>query len=165
MSNLTTTAYKPYVSTTGTYVTTTGTGGNSSWLLGGSLFDEIFRGELFDFPSLAKKTTQGYPVVDIYNTEDGTVLEFALAGFSREELSIDVLPEKSSITVKGEVAPAVEGASPDMRRIARRNFQKTYVDYGNVLDLLEARAEYTNGLLTITVPKKKEAPPVKVNIM
>tara|TARA_B100000676_G_C17615563_1_gene599053 strand:- start:40 stop:471 length:432 start_codon:yes stop_codon:yes gene_type:complete len=130
-------------------------------LLGRSIFDEIFNGELFDFPTVARRTTQGYPVADIYNVENATVLEFALAGFSREELSIDVQPDKSSLTVRAETSSEDSGES---RRIARRSFQKTYVNYDNNLDLGSAAAEFVNGLLTITIPRKEEVCPVTVEI-
>ena len=63
-------------------------------LLGRSIFDEIFNGDLFDFPAVARRTTQGYPVADMYNTEAGTILEFALAGFAKDDLSINVQPDK-----------------------------------------------------------------------
>ena len=132
-----------------------------SSLLGRSIFDEIFNGELFDFPAVARKTTQGYPVADIFNTEAGTVLEFALAGFSRDELSIDVQPDKSSLTVRAETSSEDNSES---RRIARRSFQKTYVNYDNNLDLSSVSAEFVNGLLTITIPRKEELCPVSVEI-
>lgn len=131
-------------------------------LLGRSIFDEIFNGELFDFPTVARRTTQGYPVADIYNVENATVLEFALAGFSREELSIDVQPDKSSLTVRAETSS--EDSESESRRIARRSFQKTYVNYDNNLDLGRANAEFVNGLLTITIPRKEEVCPVTVEI-
>tara|TARA_B100000401_G_C52433823_1_gene543996 strand:+ start:18 stop:452 length:435 start_codon:yes stop_codon:yes gene_type:complete len=131
-------------------------------LLGRSIFDEIFNGELFDFPTVARRTTQGYPVADIYNVENATVLEFALAGFSREELSIDVQPDKSSLTVRAETSS--EDSEAESRRIARRSFQKTYVNYDNNLDLGRANAEFVNGLLTITIPRKEEVCPVTVEI-
>lgn len=130
-------------------------------LLGRSIFDDIFNGELFDFPTVARRTTQGYPVADMYNTESGTVLEFALAGFSKEELSIDVQPDKSSLTVRAETSSE---DSDENRRIARRSFQKTYVNYDNNLDLGSANAEFVNGLLTITIPRKEELCPVSVEI-
>ncbi len=70
-------------------------------LLGRSIFDELFG----DFQSLARKSTQGYPVADIFSNEDGsTTIEFALAGFCKEDLTIEVQPEKSSLTVRAEAA-------------------------------------------------------------
>ena len=131
-------------------------------LLGRSIFDEIFNGDLFDFPAVARRTTQGYPVADMYNTEAGTILEFALAGFGKDDLSINVQPDKSSITVRADSSS--EDGEPDERRIARRSFQKTYVNYDNNLNLASASAEFVNGLLTITIPRKEELCPVAVEI-
>ena len=131
-------------------------------LLGRSIFDEIFNGDLFDFPAVARRTTQGYPVADMYNTEAGTILEFALAGFAKDDLSINVQPDKSSITVRAESSS--EDGEQDERRIARRSFQKTYVNYDNNLSLANASAEFVNGLLTITIPRKEELCPVAVEI-
>ena len=67
-------------------------------LLGRGVFDDIFD-SMLDFPTLMNRTTQGYPVADIYQDEGQTVLEFALAGFSKEDLSVEIKPEKNSITV------------------------------------------------------------------
>ena len=63
-------------------------------LLGRNAFDDIFD-SMLDLPTLVNRTTQGYPVADIYKGEDGsTVMEFALAGFQKENLHVNILPEK-----------------------------------------------------------------------
>ena len=39
-----------------------------------------------------QRTTEGYPVADIYRDDSGnTVMEFALAGFKKENLHVEVL--------------------------------------------------------------------------
>lgn len=131
-------------------------------LLGRSVLDDVFGDAFFnDFSSYLKKSTQGYPVADIYRSDDGsTVMEFALAGFSREELTIDVRPDKRSITIS---AQSGNDAASD-RRIARRSFTKTFVNYDNNLDLTKAAAEFKNGLLTVVVPVRPEVKPVSINI-
>ena len=53
----------------------------------------------------------------------------------------------------------------EQRRIARRNFKKTYVNYDNDLDLTGAQANYENGLLTINLPIRPEAQPVTIDIV
>ncbi len=131
-------------------------------LLGRSVFDDMFSGFFNDsFPSLLRQSTQGYPVADIYRNDDGdTVMEFALAGFSKEDLVIEVKPEKKSITVRANS----ESATDDSRRIARRSFEKTYVNYDNNLDLSACSAEFENGLLSIVVPVRPEVKSVQVEI-
>jgi HSP20 family molecular chaperone IbpA len=130
---------------------------NTPSLLGRTIFDELFG----DFQSLARKSTQGYPVADIFSNEDGsTTLEFALAGFNKEDLSIEIEPEKNSLTVRAEAS----GDGDSNRRIARRSFQKTFVNYDSNLDLLASTAEFHNGLLSVTVPRKATSQPVIIDI-
>jgi molecular chaperone IbpA len=132
-------------------------------LLGRSVFDNAFDTFFNDIPHYVQQSTQGYPVADIYHDAEGsTILEFALAGFRKEELSIDVEPAKQCITVEASTSDAQEESTP--RRIARRNFKKTYINYDNHLNLNEAIATFENGLLTITVPRKIEAKPVSIQI-
>ena len=129
-------------------------------LLGRSVFDDIFN-SMLDMPTLINKTTQGYPVADIYKNDDGsTIMEFALAGFNRDELSVEVKPEERTITVSA----ASDSSAQVQRRIARRSFKKTYVNYDNNLDLTAAKADYENGLLTINLPTRPEAQAINVDI-
>tara|TARA_B100000131_G_scaffold27433_1_gene26038 strand:- start:4878 stop:5315 length:438 start_codon:yes stop_codon:yes gene_type:complete len=130
-------------------------------LLGRTVFDDVFDNFFMDFPQHLKRTTSGYPVADIYRNDEGhTVMEFALAGFSKEDLSIEVKPEKRSITVSANS----DDASSDNRRIARRSFQKTYVNYDDNLDLSSVEASFENGLLTVTVPTRPEVQPLEIAI-
>jgi len=131
---------------------------NTPSLLGRNIFDELFG----DFHQLTRRSTQGYPVADIFSNEDGsTTLEFALAGFSKEDLTIEIQPEKSSLTVRAE---ASSNTDTNERRIARRSFQKTFVNYDSNLDLTASTAEFHNGLLSVTIPRKAEVQPVIIDI-
>lgn len=130
-------------------------------LLGRTVFDDIFDNFFTNVPAYVQKSTQGYPVADIYSDDDGnTIMEFALAGFSKENLTIEVKPEERTLTV----AAAAEDGGQNERRIARRSFKKTYVNYDDNLDLANANACFENGLLSITVPKRPETQPVAINI-
>jgi len=132
-------------------------------LLGSGVFDDVFDNFFTDFPRHLRQTTSGYPVTDIYNDENGnTVMEFALAGFSRSDLNVDVQPERRSITVSATSSDNLD--SEASRRIAKRNFQKTYVNYDDNLDISNVSAIFENGLLTITVPKRPEIQPISINI-
>ncbi len=131
-------------------------------LLGRPVFDDVFNSFFNDFPTHLRQSTQGYPVVDIYHDGQGsTVLEFALAGFSKDQLKIDVLPSEGSITVEGEASTESDTSG---RRIAKRSFKKTYVDFDRNLDLTSVSALFENGLLTVTVPQRPEVTPLQVEI-
>ena len=132
-------------------------------LLGSGVFDDVFDNFFTDFPRHLRQSTSGYPVTDIYNDENGnTVMEFALAGFSRTDLNVDIQPERRSITVSANSSDNSDTESS--RRIARRNFQKTYVNYDDNLDISNASAIFENGLLVITVPQRAEIQPISIKI-
>lgn len=131
-------------------------------LLGRSVLDDVFGTFFTDVPSYVKQSTQGYPVADIYSDDEGnTVMEFALAGFSRSELALSVKPEERSLTVSA----TSENEGPNERRIARRSFKKTYVNYNDDLDLGRISAAFENGLLSVVVPRRPESEPVSIDIM
>lgn len=134
---------------------------NNPGLLGRSVFDDIFDSFFTDVPTYVQKSTQGYPVADIYSDAEGnTVMEFALAGFTRDQLTVEVKAEKRTLTV----AANAETGDDVGRRIARRSFSKTYVNYDDNLDLAGAQASFENGLLSITVPKRPEPQSVAIDI-
>lgn len=131
-------------------------------LLGRNVFEDIFD-SMLDFPQLMQKTTQGYPVADIFREENGdTVIEFALAGFRKEDLSVEIKPETKSITVTGNIDNT--SRPPGRHRVARRSFTKTYVNYDNNLDLNKISASFENGLLRLVVPTRPAAQIFKVDI-
>lgn len=130
-------------------------------LLGHKVINEVFDSFFNDFPTHLRASTQGYPVADIYRDDDGsTILEFALAGFKRKELAIDIQPDKRSITITGQV----DENNEKRQRIARRNFTRTYVNYDDNLDLAQAKASFENGLLTVKVPQRPEMKPLSITI-
>ena len=133
-------------------------------LLGHQVINEVFDTFFNDrdlFSNVLKQSTKGYPVADIYRDDDGsTVLEFALAGFKKKELAIDIQPDKRSITITGKA----NEENSKRQRIARRNFTRTYVNYDDNLDLTNAKASFENGLLTVRVPQRPEAKPLSIEI-
>lgn len=123
-------------------------------------FDLLSNSPAFDM--LQRKATQGYPVADIFVDDAGsTIMEFALAGFSKEDLNIEVNPEKQTITVSSQTKEAEGDAH---RRIARRAFTKTYVNYNSNLDLARTSAKFENGLLAVTIPVRPESKSLNVTI-
>lgn len=134
-------------------------------LLGLNVFEDVLDGFFSDFPQHLKKSTQGYPIVDIYKSEEGsTIMEFALAGFQKDNLHVQVVLEKNEIHVSSDSHGDEELPNFNSRRIARRCFHKTFVNYDNNLDLSGVSASFKDGLLRVTVPKRPEAEYIKVVI-
>ena len=129
-------------------------------LLGGNVWDNIFTSIFDNTDSLIRRSTEGYPVTDIYRDENGnSIIECALAGFSKDQLTIEV--KDGSITISAKGGTDEETSS---RRIAKRSFTKTFVDHNGELDLTSAEANFENGLLRVTIPQTPESQPKTIAI-
>lgn len=97
-----------------------------------------------------------FPKYNAYldEADDALVLEFALAGFAKDELSVDV--ENAQLTVKGHKGEKeAENKRYAHRGIAKRNFQVTYAvpkDYCEE----DPAAEFENGILTVRLKGKAQ---------
>lgn len=99
------------------------------------------------------------PASDIYETDAGYVIAMDLPGIDREALEIDI--NDSRLVVKGTRAVAEPRASRTER--PRGKFLRTYsvpasVEQGKIA------AEYKDGVLQISLPKRNEQKPKKIDI-
>ena len=132
-------------------------------LLGNGAIDRLFE-EFFQNPEpYVKQTTNGYPLTDIYKEEDGSqVIEMALAGFSKKDILINT--EANKITISADGSKLKGQLTENRRRIAKRAFKKSFVDYHNTLDFGSSNATFENGLLRIQIPLREEVKPRQITI-
>jgi molecular chaperone IbpA len=94
--------------------------------------------------------------------EDHYVLEFALAGFSTQELDIRI--EGDTLTVSGSVENKVDEDSYIVKGIAQRSFQRKFALNDNVV---VKNADFINGILKVyldmLVPEEKKTRKVDIN--
>ena len=130
-------------------------------VLGRTAFDQLFEQFFQDPRPLVKRTTDGYPLTDVYrDVDDNQVIEMALAGFNKDDLEIEV--KENTISIRHETETKPDERPP--RRIARRSFTKTFVDYNNTLNLSKTEASFENGLLVIKIPQRSEKNAVQIKI-
>jgi len=129
-------------------------------IMGRSMFDQIFDQFFTDPKKSIKNSTGGYPVTDIYTNENNDqVIEMALAGFKNSDLNIAIKENTITISSNSDMSK-----DQQKRRIAKRSFKKTFVDYHNQLDFVKTEAEFIDGLLSITIPRIEEKKPTTINI-
>ena len=122
-------------------------------IMGRTMFDQIFDQFFEDPKRVIKRSTDGYPVTDIYtNDNHDQVIEMALAGFKKGDLLIDV--KDNTITISCDASK--EEKQQNRRRIAKRSFKKTFVDYHNQLDFSKTEATFVDGLLSVSVPRVED---------
>jgi HSP20 family protein len=105
------------------------------------------------------------PPVDIYETGDSLVLKAELPGINPEEVEIRV--EDRTLYLKGERKFEKEVKEDNLHRVERSygTFTRSFA-LPNTIDADKVKAEYENGILTLTMPKREEAKPrtIKINV-
>ncbi len=109
--------------------------------------------------------TRGWvPPVDIYETKDGSlVVKAELPGLKRED--IDVTVEDNILTIRGERRQEHEDRSGRVHRMERTygEFSRSFTLPAEV-DTEQIRAEYRDGTLTVTLPRRPEARPRQIPV-
>ena len=104
------------------------------------------------------------PAVDIYETEDkSVVLKADLPGLKRED--IDLTVENHTLTIRAERRPE-QGVARDRVHRAERGHGSTSRSFTlpNTVDASLVKADYRDGVLTVTVPLRQEAKPRQIQV-
>jgi len=130
------------------------------------LRDEIDR--LFDAP-LAElaRTSQilsGWtPAMDLYEDKDNLYLRAELPGMRKED--IDLSLHEGSLSISGERKPDESFKDAEVYRAERffGRFQRT-ITLPAPVAVDKVKAQYKDGVLTVTLPKAEEAKPKQIDV-
>jgi len=123
------------------------------------LFDDFFGMT----PARGERGAVWSPAVNVREDEDSFFIEAELPGMSREDIELEV--EQNSLVIKGErrFEQKEEGENYHFVERSYGSFYRSFTLPKNV-DADGIGAEYKDGVLTVTVPKKEEVKPKKVEI-
>lgn len=127
------------------------------------VFDQVF-GNFFDTMRSEEVANRGWmPPVDVRETDEGLTLLVELPGLKRED--VDITVEDRTLTVRGERKFAQDVERENYHRIERAygTFTRTFTLPANVRTD-DVKASFTDGVLTIELPKSEESKPRKVAI-
>ena len=122
------------------------------------LFNESFRNH-----SEESALTTWAPAVDIYETPNELVVKADLPDVNEKD--IDVRVENNLLTIRGE--------RKFEKSVSEENFLRVERTYGafsrsfslpNTVNAEAIAAEYKNGVLTVTLPKREESKPRQVKV-
>lgn len=105
-----------------------------------------------------------FPPVDIYESaEQEIVLKAELPGISRED--IDLRVENNTLTLRGERKQDTEVKQEQFHRVERSYgaFSRSFA-LPSRIDTERVRADFKDGVLTITLPIKAEAKPRQIQV-
>lgn len=117
-------------------------------------------------PLRAKTDADRYdwtPSVDISETDDTFEVRAELPGVAKDDLHVSV--KDNLLTLSGEKRQENVDDTQNYRRTERRygNFQRSFTLPAEV-NTDDIKAEYTDGVLTLSIPKPEAAKPTEVPI-
>jgi HSP20 family protein len=126
--------------------------------------NRLFTGNLprtFDDEGIARGSWS--PSVDIYENKDQIVLEAELPGMKREDFDLSV--ENNVITLRGERQFEKKDDSDNYHRVERAygSFTRSFT-LPNTVSTEGATADYRNGVLRVTLPKRAETKARRIEI-
>lgn len=126
----------------------------SPWTGLESEIDRLFETALSGFGDVSSGSQ--FPV-DLYEDKDNTYVRAELPGVSRDEINVEMVEDY--LTISGShKTPAGEGKTEQSLSFSRS------VNIPEEVQADKVTAAYENGVLTVTLPKREEAKPKKINI-
>ena len=126
--------------------------------------NRLFTGNMartFDEEGIARGAWS--PSVDIYENKDQIVLEAELPGMKREDFDVSV--ENNVITLRGERHFEKKEESDNYHRVERAygSFTRSFT-LPNTVTAEGAAADYANGVLRVSLPKREETKARRIEI-
>jgi HSP20 family protein len=122
------------------------------------LLEDSFRGRTDE-----SNMTTWAPAVDIYETENELVLKADLPDI--DEKNLDIRVENNMLTIRGERQFEKKVSEDNYLRVERAygSFSRSFA-LPNTVNAEAIQADYRNGVLTVTMPKRAEAKPKQIKI-
>jgi HSP20 family protein len=119
--------------------------------------------ESFDRSSEEGNLTTWAPAVDILETEQNLVVKADLPDIKPEELDIRV--ENNILTIRGERKFEKKVNENNYLRVERSygSFSRSF-SLANTVNAEAIQADYKNGVLTLSIPKREEAKPKQIKV-
>jgi HSP20 family protein len=132
---------------------------------GVTLQDQINRlfNETFDSSSQEGSLTTWAPAVDIFETEHELVVKADLPDVKPEDLDIRV--ENNILTIRGERKFEKKVTEDKYLRVERSygSFSRSF-SLANTVNTEAIKADYKDGVLTLSIPKREEAKPKQIKV-
>jgi HSP20 family protein len=127
-----------------------------------SQFTRMFN-ELFGRAGQESNLTTWAPAVDIYENEQELTVKAHLPDVKPEDLDIRV--ENNILTIRGERKFEKKVDEKNYLRVERAygSFSRSF-SLANTVNTEAIKADYHDGVLTLTIPKREEAKPKQIKV-
>ena len=118
------------------------------------VFDAFFNGNNLASSAAISNTSS----VNVKENEDAFFVELAAPGWKKKDFELEVKEE--TLTIKASREKAEKEGEKYLRREFQNNSLKRVFNLPETVDVTKIKAQYKNGVLTISLPKKPEAKPL-----
>ena len=145
------------------------TPGLSNWAGFGRLaglrdeLEQLFGAPLAEFARTSQFLSGRTPALDLHEDNDNFVVKIELPGMKKDD--IDVTLEDGALSISGERKSDEKFEGAEVYRSERffGRFQRT-VTLPAPVAADKIKAQYKDGVLTVTLPKTEEAKPKQINV-
>lgn len=99
--------------------------------------------------------------IDAYSTEDAFVLNAYVPGVAPE--NVEITFEGEELTIRGKFEPVIEGVEFIKRELYHGGFER-HITFNVPVDADNIEATYSNGVLTLRVPKAEAIKPKQIKV-
>lgn len=124
------------------------------------VFDDFFQTIPTSRPTLAGTL----PAVNVKETEDGFFLELAAPGLKKEDFKVEINEGVLSVSAERKVEETQKQDGYTRREFHYGHFTRRFA-LPDTADESQIKAQYTDGILTLVLPKKEEAKPQPVRLV
>lgn len=118
-----------------------------------AIIDDVMGSETFE--SVKRNMISNTPLANIVETEIAHIIELAIPGVKKEEVTIDLHEKKLTVALTKKEDPEEKMNLKERREFNYSKFSRAFNLPKNInFDKIEAKNE--NGILSITIPKKEE---------
>ena len=101
--------------------------------------------------------------LDMYQTDDEIVVKASAPGMTAEDIEISITGE--TLSIQGELKADIEqeGVRYHIRERRLESFSRS-ISLPTLVEAEKAKAEFENGILTLTLPKVEEVKPKTITV-
>ena len=139
------------------------------WPTVGQLFglrdelDRLFESSFDDLARGSRLLSAWNPAVDLYEDKDNVIVKAEVPGLKKEDINISLHNGVLSISGERKSEEKVEGAETHRSERFVGRFHRTVILPSEVKGD-QVKAQYKDGILTITLPKAEEAKPKQIQV-
>jgi len=125
--------------------------------------DRLFESPMSELERSSRLLSGWTPALDVYEDKDNFTVKAELPGLKKEDIEISL--HEGSLSISGERKSETKFEHAEVYRAERfvGRFQRT-VTLPAAVAVDKVKAQYKDGILTVTLPKTEEAKPKQIDV-